>query len=85
MSKPLRDSMPCVASFIDECRAAFGAELINEQIRKGMHGSPAFYASENGIEAGTKMPEPKKFITADRMVIRSDAEIARIKAAQRKK
>lgn len=69
MSKPLRDSMPSVAAFIDECRIVFGAEFVNEQIRKGMHGSPTFYASENGIEVGTKMPEPKKFITADKMVI----------------
>lgn len=69
MAKPLRVSMPLVAVFIDECRASFGSEIVNEQIRKGMHGSPTFYASENGIEVGTKMPEPKKFITADKMVI----------------
>lgn len=70
MSKPLRESMPTVAVFIDECRAAFGTEIINEQMRKGMHGSPVFYASENGMEVGTKIPPPKKFITADKMVIR---------------
>lgn len=85
MSKPLRDSMPTVTAFIDECRAAFGTEIINQQIRNGMHGSPTFYACENNTEAGTKIPEPTKFITGDQIVIRTDAEFSRIKTAQRKK
>jgi hypothetical protein len=28
MSKPLRDLMPTVAAFIDECCAAFGTEIM---------------------------------------------------------
>ncbi len=85
MSKPLRDSMAGVAAFIDECRAVFGAEIINEQIRKGMHGSPTFYACENGIEVGTKMPEAKKFITADKMSIQPGVNFSGTKGQKRKK
>lgn len=59
MSKPLREAMPTVAVFLDECRAAFGEEVVNAQIRQGMRGKPTFYACENGIEVGTKIAEPK--------------------------
>lgn len=68
--KPLRESMPQTAAFIDELRAAFGAEEINAQIKLGMQGAETFYASENGIEAGTRFREPLKYITADKMAIR---------------
>lgn len=54
MAKPLRDSMPTVAGFIDQMRDAFGAAEINASIRAGMDGQPTFYASENGAEVGTK-------------------------------
>lgn len=74
MSKPLRDSMPLVAAFIDECREAFGAEMVNAQIRLGMQGAQTFHAVENGIEVGTRFDEPVKFITLDRMVIRPAAK-----------
>lgn len=78
MSKPLRESMPQVAAFIDELREAFGAEEINAQIKLGMQGAQTFHASENGIEVGTRFAEPVKYITADQMVIR-DKEDAGIK------
>lgn len=52
----LREQMPTVAAFIDELRAAFGAESIDRQIRKGMRGEPVFYASENGHTVGTSSP-----------------------------
>lgn len=71
MSKPLRQSMPTVSAFIDECREAFGAEMVNDMIKLGMQGAETFYASENGIEVGTKFREPTRFITADTMVIQS--------------
>lgn len=54
MAKPLRDTMPTVAGFIDEMRDAFGAAEINASIRAGMDGAPTFYACENGAEVGTK-------------------------------
>ncbi len=53
MSKDMRSEMPNVAAFIDELRAAFGVEMVNEQIRKGLKGEPTFYAQENGHELGT--------------------------------
>lgn len=47
--------MPQAAAFIDELRAVFGAEGIDAAIRAGLAGEPGrFWASENGIELGTK-------------------------------
>ena len=42
MQKPgnLRAEMPTVAGWIDDLRAAFGAETINAAIRAGSTGSP---------------------------------------------
>jgi hypothetical protein len=72
MAKPLnlRADMPATTAFIDECRAAFGIDVINKSIRLGVNGLPSFWASENGIEIGTKEPEPTKCITGVDMVIR---------------
>ncbi len=55
----LREAMPVTTGFIDAMRAAFGADCINSSIKAGMNGQPMFYASENGIEVGTKAPEVK--------------------------
>lgn len=56
MQKPgnLRADMPTVAGWIDDLRAAFGAETINAAIRAGMNGQPTFYAEENGRAVGAK-------------------------------
>lgn len=56
MQKPsnLRADMPTVAGWIDQLRAAFGAETINAAIRAGLDGQPTFCASENGRAVGTK-------------------------------
>lgn len=54
-NKPLRVAMPKVAAFIDDMRAAFGAEGINASIKGGMSGVPTFYARENGHEIGTPL------------------------------
>ena len=54
MAKPLRDTMPEGAAFIDACRQAFGADGINASIKAGLEGQPTFYASENGRTVGTK-------------------------------
>lgn len=51
--KNMRTEMPGTAAFIDAMRDAFGADMINDQIRKGMRGEPTFYAKENGHELGT--------------------------------
>lgn len=55
----LRDQMPKVTQFIDELREAFGKEMIDTQIRKGMQGEGSFYARENGIEIGSRPVERK--------------------------
>jgi len=49
----MRTEMPNVAAFVDELRAVFGVEMVNEQIRRGLKGEPTFYAKENGHELGT--------------------------------
>lgn len=51
----LRDAMPITASFIDALREAFGADGINEQIRRGIKGEPVFWAFENEMEVGTRV------------------------------
>lgn len=55
MSKPgsMREVMPSVAQTIDELRAAFGADEIDGQIRRGMKGEPVFHAQEGGHQVGT--------------------------------
>lgn len=50
----LRAEMPTVAGWIDDLRAAFGAEQINAAIRAGLDGQPTFWAIENGRAVGTK-------------------------------
>lgn len=54
--KTLRQQMPAVTAFIDDLRAAFGKEMIDGQIRKGIAGQPVFYAEENGHVVGTRPP-----------------------------
>ena len=70
MSKPLRETMPTIAAFVDDLRAAFGAETINTQIKRGMAGEVGFFASENGQTAGTRFPARGNAITLDQMDIR---------------
>jgi len=70
MSKPLRDTMPTVAAWIDDLRAAFGAEAIDAQIRNGLRGEGLFYAQENGVTLGRPLDESRfKIISARDMVI----------------
>lgn len=70
--KSLRESMPLCAEFIDEMRAAFGADEVNAQIKLGMQGARTFHAVENGHEVGTQMQsfDDSPGITLDKMVIR---------------
>lgn len=52
----MRARMPTVAAFIDELRAAFGKDVIDECIRRGMREGGGrdwyFAASENGHHIG---------------------------------
>lgn len=58
----LRDAMPSTAAFIDQLRQAFGAEMIDAQIRKSMKGEPdCFYAEEAGHRVGTPMRQRTVF------------------------
>lgn len=59
MSGSLRETMPTVAGWIDDLRAAFGKELIDLQIRRGLKGEGTFYARENDVEVGSKPQERK--------------------------
>ena len=78
-NKPLRVAMPKVAAFIDDMRAAFGAEGINASIKGGMAGVPTFYARENGHEIGTPLD------LAGRRVVRGeDMVVIRPKKEERK-
>lgn len=71
MTRPasLRAEMPTVAAWIDDLRAAFGAESINGQIRRGLAGEPVFHASEGGREVGAMAPDGGRGVTAAQMVI----------------
>lgn len=70
MSK-LRVEMPVVAAWVDEFREAFGGDMVNQQIRRGMKGEQTFYATENGHVVGTAMdvPDPDKVFSGDRLVM----------------
>lgn len=55
----LRETMPLTAAFIDGLREMCGKDEIDDIIRRGMRGEPVFYARENGVEIGTKIPRGK--------------------------
>ncbi|MCE2660751.1 MAG: hypothetical protein LW854_21310 [Rubrivivax sp.] len=58
----LRHEMPHTAAFIDELRAAFGAEGIDAAIRAGLKGEPdRFHATEAGREVGTPFRRGAQF------------------------
>lgn len=65
----LRETMPTVTAWIDALREVFGVSEINDVIRKGMNGTPGFYARENGIEVGTPFPPARVEISGEQMVI----------------
>jgi hypothetical protein len=53
----MREKMPLVTAFVDDLRAAFGDELINDAIKKSLQGQATFHATENGHEIGTPLPD----------------------------
>ena len=52
----MRDEMPITAAWIDDMRATFGVQYINNIILRGMRGEPVFSAKENGYTIGTPVP-----------------------------
>ena len=54
MFKPLRETMPETAAWVDMLREVFGSEAIHDAIRRGVAGEPTFFASECGQEIGTR-------------------------------
>ena len=65
----LRTAMPLVTAWIDELRAAFGADEINAVIKAGVSGLPGFHASEAGHQVGTRPVQRGTEIGAAQMVI----------------
>ena len=61
----MREQMPQCSAWIDNLREAFGAELIDGQIKAGMKGEAVFFASENGIELGTRDDRPAAAVSFD--------------------
>jgi len=75
-TKPLRETMPLTAAWIDQLREAFGTESINNSIHLGMQGFPDwFHATEGSHEVGTPFKPVEKSITLGECVIRSKAEL----------
>lgn len=75
----LRSEMPVVAAFIDEMRKAFGVDVVNQQIKRGMKGGQTFFATENGHTVGTAMdvPDPDKVFSGDRLIVVVQADNAK--------
>ena len=61
----MRDQMPIVADFIDQCRAAFGLAAVNPSIKAAMSGQPLFYAEEGWRSIGTKGKAPGLSVSGD--------------------
>ena len=65
-NKPLRQTMPTIAGWIDALRDALGQDMINAAIRAGIDGQPTFHAKENGQTIGTPRPTEKNATAAHR-------------------
>jgi hypothetical protein len=68
-AKPLRQTMPTTAAWVDELREAFGADAINPAIRNGVAGGAAFYATEGGHTIGSESMPGRHVVSAAHMVI----------------
>lgn len=55
--KPLRVHMPQVAAFVDELRAAFGDQEVDQWVRDGLRclAGAGFYAREADREIGRRL------------------------------
>jgi len=66
----MRQAMPTVAGWIDNLRAAFGADMIDAAIRAGIAGQHTFHAREGGHEVGTPIPyDPGKAVKLSETVV----------------
>lgn len=70
----MRKEMPWITDRIDELRAVFGKEGIDDSIRNGMKPTcrpeERFFAQENGHTVGRRYePDPSKVISAADMQI----------------
>jgi hypothetical protein len=65
--------MPVVAGWIDEMRSVFGADCINQSIRRGMKGETTFHAIENGHEIGTRDTAQYRVIGGDDLILVREA------------
>ena len=76
-AKPLRQTMPTVAAWVDELREAFGADAINPAIRNGVAGGAQFYAEEGGQTIGLDAPPAGHAVSAAAMVfVKPEGETA---------
>lgn len=81
----LRDEMPGTAAAIDDLRAAFGADVVDTAIRKGMNGEAGFFAQEaNGKTFGTAMPAAKGELDAEQYLKLGRVKDAAVEAEERK-
>lgn len=80
MSKPQRkrDAMPITTAFLEQMKEVFGAADIEAAIAAAKEGQPTFYARENGIEYGTRLPGTAVPVTAPQL------SLAQMKAAAQK-
>lgn len=65
MTKPLRLAMPLVTEFLDALRDNhfYSRHQINDSIKAGLDGQPVFWASEGGLEVGTRFQiDPEKAV-----------------------
>lgn len=69
--KPLRQTMPTVAAWVDELREAFGAGAINPALRNGVAGGALFYATEGGHSIGCDAMPGGRVVSAAQMVLSS--------------
>lgn len=77
-AKPLRQSMPAVAAWIDDLRAAFGTAEIDGQIRRGIAGEPVFHAQEGGHSVGTRaIPRGRAVSLADMVIEKPKKDAAK--------
>lgn len=68
-AKPLRQTMPTVAAWIDQLREAFGVEAIDPAIRDGVAGGAHFYAEEGGQTLGCEAMPDSHVVSAAHMVL----------------
>lgn len=69
-ARSMRELMPQTFAWLQDLRAAFGAEAIDPQIRAALQdGMPTFRATEGGHTVGVQRPTVGVEISAAQMVI----------------